>query len=747
MAENPQINLEGPEGTGNPVDLEAFVGVIPSSRVYINDTISFALEAGIKWGYVSGVEPQTFALPIIRPQAEKLVQQLKGDVKLTMYAPDGRLEVQKREFEKLWLNLRSPHGYEKDALLLQDRRWTWGRPKVTKAFNLTRRSNDILTFEGILPEFIENALVEAKNYFVETTVLPDPDTGEPLRPYTATDIVVEILRDVLGYSEDQIQVGGAASTRFVPMNQFIVGENANTVIARYLSMGGNDLYIDEKGSVVIYDRTQPFDESDFFALFSNGFPQFIGGTGLYIVDYKAIRPYEIETQHPVEAEVLFTHEEGDLQSTTSGEGPAETFEEGLDQLKKGQVFVRNVTRTIVPNQVDNLPRGSVVTLEDAITAYGNLISAPRNLTLDDLRQAYGDDNAEMLGAFSGSSVTASFVINATNIYQQLVTDFRSLFQVPDVVMKQLLKLKNTMVDVINAESQTRSPSEVFSTISWLLNEAFLFAVQENPSGVVLNSFSEDPYVPIPAKVTIEDEDLGLVRINWLGDLDRVGTVVKSFPGVALADMYSDELGEGRAAASQGSYHHGVEADWECSFVLSIIPFPNNDPNGKRNYSQTFKATEFGEDGDGPRLTTYVGYDSARFRLPDSLLQYITPERRNGEDVFVDDERASEMGVSGPMVNYQIIRAIGYAEAKRIYETFNNQLEGDAVFGWDRFWTESVRPRASMRNIIYGMSKDGQATVSIKAQRLTSPKDILNVLPRSVLDATGRTLRFNGLQGG
>lgn len=741
-----EVGLDGPQQGGNfVVELPSIDGdVVPRSKVVVNDQYAFALDAGIKWGFVSGVGPQSFAVPALRPYADKLVGLLKGDVKLTLYAPDGRLQAKSITFEKLWLNLRTPYGYQKDTLILQDRRWTWERPKVTKAYNLTRRSNDLLTFGGQLPEFLQNYLTEARPYFVESTILHD-EQG-PLRPYTATDIVYEILRDVLGYAEGDIDISAASSTNFVPPNQFIEGETAASVIQRFLALGGNDLYIERDGRVIIYDRTKPFEESDFFALFGNGIPAFRGGTELFVVDYKAIRPFEIEVQHPVEAELLCTHTEVSATTTTTGESPATTFEDALAQLKTGQVRVRNVSRTIVPNQVEGLPRGTVVSIEDALSAYGKLISAPRELTIDDLREVYGDDNAEMLGAFNQGSFDATFKINAVSIYQQIMKDFRSLFQLPDEVRKQLLGLKDVLVDIMNPESQSRVPAEVFSIVSWFINENLLVDVQENPSGIPLNSFDESPYTPVPASVAIEDGDLGLIRINWLNDLDRPGTVVKAFPGEARQDIYGDELGEGRAVNAQGSYHHGVKDDWECSFIISVVPFPNNDPRGRRHFRQVFKATDFGEDGDGPRLVHFSAVDSARFRLPDSLSDYVDEERRRSTDVDVDEDLRDEMGVAGPMVNFGIIQAVGYAEAKRIYRTYNNQIEGNATFGWDEFWT-NIRPRASMRNILFGMSSDGEATVTVNCQRLTSPKDILNALPRTVLEATGRVLRFDNLQGG
>lgn len=741
------VELTGPANpSGALVELPAITGDdVPRTRVLLNDQHALAIEGSLRWGYVSGVEPQTAVITVMKEHADQLLKAIKSTVKLTGEAADGRLESVPVTFENLWLNLRSPVSFVKDGLLLQDDRWWWSRPKVTKAYNLTRRSNDLLTFRGNVPGFLENALVEAVPYFVENTILADDQGG--LRPYTALDIVFEILTDVLGYDPGDVQIADAAPTNYVPQNQFIQGESASSVISRFLALGGNDLYIERDGTVVIYDRTEKFDLIDFRTVFKGGKPGLRSGD-LFVVDYAAVRPNTITVQHPVEAELLCTFEEVGETDTTNNL-PADNFADALRQIREGRVFLKNVTRTKVPNQVRDLPRGSVVDIADAITAYGELIDAPRALTLDDFREVYGDDNAEMLGAFSASAATVQYVVNAVQVFQEINRDFRSLFQLPDPVRKQLLGMKALLVDILNEESQTRSPSEVFSILSWVVSDAYLFALTENNDGTVLDSFSERPYVPVPAKVTIEDFDLGLIRVDWLGDLDRVGAIVKSFPGEALnPEFYNDELGAGRAVAGQASYHHGVKVPWECSFIISVVPFPNNDPNGTRLFRQSFSAEELvGVEGKGPKLTHYAGSEAARFRLNDFLQDYLSGDRRlRGTDVEVDADLKTEMGVSGPMVNAEVISAIGRAEALRIMRTFNNQLEGQAVFAWDGFFV-NLKPRASLRNITFSFSATGEATVTCQAQRVTAPRDLQNVLPRRVLEATGQVLRFSNLEGG
>src|SRR5690606_39117120 len=89
-------------------------------------------------------------------------------------------------------------------------------------------------------------------------------------PWTALEIIQYILTDLLGYNGVDVDTSRANKSAYIPQNEAIDGEDADAVINRMLAFEGNDLYIDEDGKIVIYDRTEPLVERDFNRLFPNG---------------------------------------------------------------------------------------------------------------------------------------------------------------------------------------------------------------------------------------------------------------------------------------------------------------------------------------------------------------------------------------------------------------------------------------------------------------------------------------------
>lgn len=734
---------------------------VTTSALFLNSQYAWPLEGDVTWGYISGVRPQSAQIKMLEPYAQMFVEKIAGKVSLQMIGTDPTNDSVVKEFKNLWLLIRSPADFKKDTLLLTDDRFYWSRPKVTRVYNATRKSNDVLVFADLGETAVPGAaglLQEAKRYFLEQTIIND-ETG-PVRPYTALDIAIDILTRDLGYPRERINAAGASKSKYTPLNQFLEGVDADAALDRYLTLGGNSVYLDENMDVVIYSRTMPLTELDFKGLFPGGFPQRLQGE-MWVVDYTAVRPRYIETQFKPEAEMLFTCIEGDDDQTVVGgpSTPATTPDQASEQLFNNRIYMTNVTRTVVPNQVESLPRGTIVAIEDGIKAFGSKFGGGA-MTMDQWREFFGGDGqlvASLAAKDPALATRYAFDAQAIVAYNALARDYRSLFQVPKVVMDQILDLNPVLVDILNPETGTRAPSEVYSIMTWVV------AIQYRHSGereqaAKLNSFknrdgsSKSPYTSVPAIVTIEDKELGLIRINWLGDIQRQGAVKDVFPGEARDDrFYLDDLGAGMAAIGrEGTVAaHGLKADWEMSVILSVVPMRDN--TKKRLFKMRFTPPkELGPDGKGPPIEVFVSSDTARFALDQRFADYIDPNRHITELPKASaaqglDAPGASLGIGGPLVNSKIVEALGLAESDRLFATFANQLEGQITMGWSPAGMQ-LRPIASMVNVLYTFASGGVTTVSIAAQRLTSPPDIMNFLPESVLRVVYRQLKFEPTQG-
>lgn len=708
----------------------------------------------VPWGYVSGVQPQTFPLLMTKRFADFFAKNAAGEISLKMSGKElvgGGGEAQRvrpieKEFKRLQLHTRPPGNFEQDFLILEDDRWRWGRPNVTRDYNMARKSNDLVTLAGVVIQR-QNLLREARKYFRTRTLAPDN------RPWTALQIAFDVLTRVLKIDTADIITNRASKTEFVPMNESVDGESAASVIARMLTLDGNDLFIDEDGKVVIYDRHAVFDDLEFRELFPRGVPPRFDGA-LHVVDYEKIRPSVIETQNTPELEMLFTFQSVGPQTSASGR-PANTDEEAKRQLQTGQVFVENVTKTIIDGQVfdangEPLPAGTIVNINDAIESLGDRVGA--SFTLDDVLEFLGNDAFIISQIITRLTTGLEVIFDPTNtsIAQAILTDLRTFFRIPQVVVEHIRSLQAYHVNIGNTQTRTRPPSNVFSQVSWFIPTSLLVAAPI-PDGVVLDSFTEinddgsktalTKYQPLTGvTVRVEDFDLGLYRINWAADPDRPGAVKGVTPGIARDDsIYSREQGGNVTVLEDTSFTGiGLIPDWEATVVMTVVPDLTNDKN--RLFRTLFTPppgkNEKGQDrpqvGRGPRVERRVRLDTARFQLAPG------PYSQGDPVPLSTNPSAAVLGARGGMVNEKILGSVNQAESDRLYHTFTNQAEGDITLAFNKT-SARIKPVASLRTVQYVYNEDGLIFVRVSAQRSTNPPNILIGLPADVLKSTIRQL--------
>jgi len=726
---------------------------------------AFPIQGSLSWGFVSGTSPQSVAINMTprfadwyaknsekgKATLQYIIGEITGGAGETVTSRQNTIK-----FKKLNVQLNLPSDYAHQTITLEDDRYRWNRVKVFRDFNHTRKSNDVLIFKQ-LPTSRQNLLREAKILYRERT-LKDDGT-----PWTALEIIQYILTDLLGYNGVDVDTSRANKSAYIPQNEAIDGEDADAVINRMLAFEGNDLYIDEDGKIVIYDRTEPLVERDFNRLFPNGITGRLDGD-MRLIDYKAIRPAAIEHLVTPRIEMLFTFRQQSVGATTR-DPVATSFDDAAAQLKAGIVYVRNVTRTVIDSQTTDekgnpVPRGTVVSIDKALEGFGTLYGMA-GITTDDLLRYYGADAFMITGAAlmqKGSAAAAGLVKYAIDptaaiVKDAIEKDFRTLFEVPRYVIEQIRELEALHADMLDEVTRTRAPSSVFSTVSWLVPSSVMLP-QEMPDGVVLDSFTEleqstgnrvrrQKYVPISgARVTIEDADLGLIRVDWGQDYDRPGAVKSVVPGEAADEGYYIRQDTNYSYNDRESFSGtGLKVDWECTFVLSVVPDLYRD---KRRMYREMRSPPAMKKQDGS-VVAVVGNGplvQRRIRLEDARFTHGIAPYELGEYRPTQNPAAQAVGARGRFVNEAVISAIITAENERIYKTYNDQFEGDMVIYPGKI-NARIRPTGSLRSIIYTYAQGGRVTISLRAERYRTPDNLLSRLPADVLRATVRQLPAQG----
>jgi hypothetical protein len=698
------------------------------------DGLSWPVKGSMSWGYLSGTGPQVAVIPMLKPYANALADQLVEDVTL---AKTGRTEFGEpleQEYQKLWCILRPPVDYNHAAIIITDDRWRWKKECTYRVYNLKRKANDQHVFAKTTSAG-KLGLQEARNYFVPWTIMQD-QAGNPTRPWTALDIVLDVLQNVLGYTPEEIDVAGAATSDFTPMNIDVTGANADQVIARFLNLSDNSLYIEDDGRVAIYANRAPAGVAELQRWFPDGLPSLRSGA-FEVIDQKASRPVVIDGTLEKELELLCQYKESAHQGQTTAGDQLSPELVAKNMLDGRIVPMDNVTITLIENQVGNLPRGSVVTIEEALEAFGRHFGGG-SATLADLRSAYGTGvHAALIEILRDPGDASLLDPLAGLILNRILEDYRTLFRLHPAAMDRLKDINAVLADVIFPETGLRAPSEVYSVMSWRLNlQARVNDCRRKAQP--LDSFRDpatgsarDHYQPIPASAKIVDKDMGLLQITFGGAVDRPGLVVDIIPGEAEDDsFYTDGFGDNRSVHGFEGMH-GLKADWECSVILSGVPLVPNDASRVQRI-RTERPEDI-EEGDGPRVVFHSDLDTARFALPAVLNKYRNPAR----------------SLTSPdgWVNKAICNAVIQQEGRRRWLTFADQVSGNVEMGWTET-TLNLRPFGTVQQIVHTIASSGRATVSTQAQPITDGPRIENMLPAPVLELLFRQLRRNEpAQGG
>ena len=694
--------------------------------------VPVALGGSFSWGYQSGVAPQKVSISMPANYIDKLVEQVdakRGEIEILISSNNIDNEKTTLEYKGLSMLPRSPNTHTHDFVTITDDRWRWPNMNCYRTYNLVRKVNDLHVFTGVTSA-VRPTLNEAKRFYVPWTIQQDANDN-PTVPWKALDIVIDVLVNILGYDRADIDTSRAASSNYIPPNIVLVGAKAHSVIARFLGESDNNLYIDEVGKIHIYAERIPFGRREFEHILQPALRGKVTGD-LWVQDRQMIRPSNIYVSFEKEYELLLTYSETQGQSTASTDkAPAKSKKQALAQLEARRVYVQNVTETIIDNQVGTLPRGTLVTIEEALEAFGvQYGSAP--ITLEEFRANYGvAAPAVFANVLRDPSNASWFDGKAVTIWGQITRDYRRRFRIPPEVTQFLKAANNVLVDIINPESGKRRPTEVFSKLSWVMRvEARIN--QKRTEGITLDSFGNladgGKYKPVPVTLSGIDIELGTFSIQGLDDIQQPGAVTDIILGRPVDEdaFFEDSFAEGESALAKNSLvgAHGLLGDWEMSAVVSLVELPKSD---KSMHWYDVEPPKGIKRGNGPLLEIHTGYDTARFALGGSGLNAYRVN--TGED----------------FVNAALTQAIADQEGQRRWVTFADQLIGSVQFALSEE-AKKLRPSGPVSNVKFTVSKDGNVRMGFNATPISEGRDIRNTLEEEMLEVVFKQVHFDVKKG-
>lgn len=739
---------------GLPEDLSKLTALITFNKVPL------AAPGSISWGYRSGVQPQQIKVRSIRDYVEAAlkaaqatpfkrrpllypesvyegynegVTEYQADLILQGYDAKGEPVTAEKSGLKFRgsVLLREPVSFNEDSFIFTDDRWRWDRVNVTRDYNLIRKANDQYIFTGSVAQ--QGLLAQAAKYYLPDTL--NPDNG---RPWRAWEIVKDILMFDLGYGEDEIgfQIDRPA-TDYYPQNLRFAGTPASSALSRMLAEANCNLYIDEEGRVVVYSNVpedlEEYKSKDLAILMRTA----VSGA-INLQDKTLIRPTKVFVEFEREQEVLLHFQEQPVGRTTASfSNPlvAKTSREALSQMNSQQVGIENVTKTILNDQIPGVPRGVYVPIELALAEFGittTTLAENYGLALD----AKALVDAGLLQVQGGGPLDP----NKTLAWLSIVRDYRTCFRIPDVVMRQVNQIRPYLAAIVNPESGLRAPSEVFSEISWLVRAEARVGNETRHHGIDLNSFDgSSQYPPIPANVSIEDTDLGIIRIDYFGELNRPGWPVEAVPGVVDdTAIYVDTIGAGEIIGERQMLNGqtGLLPDWNLYAVVSISRLtPNSQERLKIEAADPPSEIKSGK---GPPVHVYSSIDTARAALPDRLKAFRNPAFRasgGGADGF------------GVPVNATVIKALAESEGFRIWASFADQSVGSVVSRYAPGIRERVKPSPVIQDVTFSVDESGGLYVTASAIPTPTPPNIQNLLPKDILQVALQQVGFTGTVNG
>lgn len=714
----------------------------------------------VVWALTSGVKPFKVDLELSLGDANALFNIAKNGTNDDFTLEIITEEAATNSTRKLSVGKLSVLGTGPSALpftsvvTVADRRWRWERTHIRGIFNQRRRVgnkrqaqwNDPL-LDDVNPEFRFNPM----SLFSKRS------------KWDAELLLREVVARIDPKAIVLFERGSRDVFESINIENLEINEQGDSALFRAMSyMGGIDLYIDRIGQVRFYNTATGAEAEVVDAMG----PEIVGGGLSEESDNRLLRPSEVHVFFTREVELRFDFQEENNPPPPTGSTIVLDNEEPLSvdnvlPIPDPSLEVKHVVRSpggLTTENTGKHAQGTWIPIDDAFASWGNMQRVGAPMSHDFVQKAFIPEN-DMWSAIGLAGVldpTADWSARAAVVQQH----YRQTFRINQRWMDRILSLRTYMVSTVDQASGSRANSVVYSNYfyrnsvkSLLFGSGVQFWGSNVPGYLSGNLNSQKvPSItnkdrPSPARLSIVDEDQGIVRVNYLVDPLRLrDLILPSF--VRVGTMPTENIhGDVKDpiafdAVSDRTNIPALSPSHKLAFMLTAVPFG---PNNKQQFQRVVvKPTDLDLHSivppklrggllfsRGPIWEIYIGpgVETARIQYRDDRLDDIVSiffnDGRNPpkvDDLVVNLEKSLGKNIGGAAS----LRTLAVAAAAKIYIKFADRAVGSQT----GIINPELHPAGTAKTIIHVLDTNGVPTTEVTLPEVPPDLKITDLLDAS-----------------
>lgn len=719
--------------------------------------IPISTRSSVRWAIMGGVEPvqETFVFENSNSIRSLFIGLANGHVPVTLSLGGGGGSA---TISGLFITGVFP-GDDPGDIKVQasDLRWVWKYRHIRRSFNVLRRSG--FRRRGQWQDLLQQQVSPKFRYAKFSLVNPEIEESEA---YTARTAMESVLSELSAYSGDEIgyafsyDLSTLAKFDSLPMEDVLLDDAGSVAVSRLLGFfPGTGVYVGSTGTVRFYDKTSGREVDTVVRLGM----EIEGGGHIDEIRNAHLRPREIEVLFTPEVEVRFDFEE-------AVEGVAgETF-------TADERFIENVLP--VPDFSLTLPNGEVVaqgtylSIGDYLDAISDPPGTMTQITFQTIRRAFVPE----MGLWNALYLTGQLDVAQTDAdwasrLAAIQAHWRTTYRLNRNWVDNSQSIKPYLVATLDVVQGQRAPAMAFSDYAIHASvKSMYFAALNGAEGMPV-MFNMDGYpegqinsqtLPAPARISILDEDQGIVHVAYQIDPYRFGDAV--LPGKILsekcpranpevANLYSIAFDAvpGDAIAGDGRIPE-LESGFQLALLLTMVPASSNKNSQQQYVKKTVKPSDVSafltaqgvgiggmnlQSSFGPKLQVRIGanYETARIAWQDDRsediekLFGIIPGDPDLSGLVVNASDGKGV-VRNDAINAASIDAIALAVASQVYAGYIDHLQGTA----QGIINGGLHPDGWLSQVVHNVTPEGAATTTVVMPERIEPLDLLAFMDNS-----------------
>lgn len=702
----------------------------------------------VSWSLRSGVQPVMESFDVRPEDAKQLLSVIKSPVTLKIEGDGNRNQT----IKNLWVVSEAPANDPfLRTIVLSDRRWFWPYALVVKRYNMRRA----IGHKRAPSPIAELGQVVPEVQFIKWT-MKNPSGAAPESLWKATEIIEDVLLSVFkseqdfwgGSPEIIYERGMELHNRTLSLENIEIDDNGDSAINRALSyIPESSIYLDTNGDVFVYSKTSGLESAEV----DRAGPEFVGSGQIKLIANDITLPKKIRVWFTREVEVRH-----DFNEVAEG-GSVTRLEDGdPENPSREMANVLPVPDFTLTSNGISYPQGAWIWIEDALTAWGTPPGIGGTRLGHDLIQKM---MVPFMDIASAMQLTGARDVDndwASRI-NAIEANYRRRFRINKLWVDRTLSIRDYRVSTVDVQSGARGKAEYYSDYAKLYSTRSIFKNRAagHPSQYAVNITGypssgniDSTTKPVPAEVSVDDEEQGILSVSFLSDPARVyhqflPSKIENMPGGDL-----DTLNVSFTDLVDGETIPKLESAHKSFVILTEVPLaPNNLQQLHAVEVNVSDVTDTlprltNQKGLGPTMNVRVraGLVTAKFRWDDSRSEDI--ERMFGSNGGIQDDAigfASDLLINGdPVIGNKeaSINEIAKAVATSIWATYINRREGVATYDFK----PEIRPAGWLDEVTWEVDNRG-----IMSTRLNLPEQIKQIDFVSFLSSSARAILFREVQ--